>query len=381
MTEGAGNGTFLLPDLGEGLSEAEIVRWHVTPGDRVVADQPLLTVETDKAVVDIPSPRNGVVEACLGQPGDVIQVGQPLLQFAADDERVDAGALVGKLPSTAAAVSPRGAVPAPASSKGSGVRASPRARQRARELGVSLEAVAGTGPDGVIQVGDVERALPDAGEPGGRESVGGEPLAGVRRAMARRMADANARVVRATVTGEADVSVWPAAGSPMPRLLRAIAAAAAIAPRLNAWFNDRAETLSLQPMVNVGIAMETGDGLFVPVLEDVAAKTLDELAAELARLEEGVQKRTIGPEALKGQTISLSNFGAVAGLHAEMVVVPPQVAIIGTGRVFERLVLRDGEPVAARILPLSISFDHRVITGAEACTFLSALSADLELEH
>ena len=260
--------------------------------------------------------------------------------------------------------------------KGSGVRASPRARRRARELGVSLEAVEGTGPDGIIQVGDVERASPGSSEPGS-----GESLAGVRRAMARRMADAHARVVRATVTGEADVSAWPAAGSPMPRLLRAIGAAAAVTPRLNAWFDDHAEILTPQPRVNVGIAMETSDGLFVPVLEDVSAKSLDDLTAALAHLEQGVQQRTIGPEALKGQTISLSNFGAVAGLHAEMVVVPPQVAIVGAGRVFERVVLKNGTPALVRILPLSISFDHRVVTGVEACTFLAALSADLEQEQ
>ena len=376
MTESAGEQNFCLPDLGEGLSEAEIVRWHVNPGDRVVADQPLVTVETDKAVVDIPSPRNGVVEACLGQPGDIIQVGEPLVQFAADAERPDAGALVGKLPSAPSAASPVDSVPAESSAKDSGVRASPRARQRARELGVSLETVVGTGPDGIIQVGDVERASPGSGGPGS-----GEALAGVRRAMARRMAAAHASVVRATVTGEADVSAWPVAGSPIPRLLRAIATAAAVTPRLNAWFNDRAETLTLQPRVNVGIAMETSDGLFVPVLEDVAAKSLHDLAAELNRLEDEVQQRTIGPEALKGQTISLSNFGAVAGLHAEMVVVPPQVAIVGAGRVFDRVVLSDGAPALARILPLSISFDHRVITGVEACTFLAALSADLEHEQ
>jgi pyruvate dehydrogenase E2 component (dihydrolipoamide acetyltransferase) len=196
--------------------------------------------------------------------------------------------------------------------------------------------------------------------------------------MARRMADADARVVRATVTGEVDISAWAEAGSPVTRLVRAIGAAAAVAPRLNALFNDRAETLALQSRVNVGIAMETDDGLFVPVLEDVAGKSLETLASELVRLEDGVRRRTIGPDELRGQTITLSNFGAVAGLHAEMVVVPPQVAIVGAGRAFERLVLTDGAPAAARILPLSISFDHRVVTGAEACSFLAALSADLE---
>jgi pyruvate dehydrogenase E2 component (dihydrolipoamide acetyltransferase) len=371
MNDATGEATFFLPDLGEGLIDAEIVRWHVAPGDRVVADQPLVTVETDKAVVDIPSPRSGVVEACLGRPGDVIEVGQPLLRFAASAELPDSGAVVGALPTSTSATSPSGAVPVGPSPDDIRTKASPRARQRARELGLSLEAVKGTGPDGVIQVSDVDAA----------GMLRGEPLSGVQRAMARRMSDAQARVVRATVTGEGDVSSWAGTGSPTTRVLRAIGAAVAAAPRLNAWFDDRAETLALQARVNVGIAMETSDGLFVPVLEDVADRSLDDLASELARLQADVQSRTISPDALRGQTISLSNFGAVAGLHAEMVVVPPQVAIVGAGRKFERLVLQDGELGVAHILPLSISFDHRVITGVEACTFLAALQADLERDR
>lgn len=368
MTDESSDSTFNLPDLGEGLSEAEIVQWHVAPGDRVVADQPLVTVETDKAVVDIPSPRSGVVAVCLGLPGDVIEVGQPLLRFAEDPSHPDSGAVVGELPTTTSEV----VIPAessPAASAGrAGPKASPRARQRARELGVSLAAVTGTGPGGVIQTGDVEALV----------QPGGERLDSVRRAMARRMSDAHARVVRSTVTGEADVSIWSGTGSPMPRLLRAMGAAVAAAPRMNAWFDDEAGTLALQARVNVGVAVETDDGLFVPVLEDVAGRTLESLASELKRLEKSVWDRTIRPDQLKGQTISLSNFGAVAGLFAEMVVVPPQVAIVGAGRVFERVVLHAGEPATARILPLSISFDHRVITGVEACTYLKALTADLE---
>ena len=370
MTE-AMTGVFVLPDLGEGLIEAEIISWHVAPGDRVVADQPLVTVETDKAVVDIPSPGSGVIEACLGEPGDVIAVGEPLLRFSGESGREDAGAVVGELPESGPKTSEPAAQAATVPPAGAAVRASPRARQRARELGVQLDSVTGTGPDGVIQVGDVEAAI------GGE----GERLEGVRRAMARRMTDADQRVVRATVTGEADISAWLTAGSPMIRLLQAMAAAVEAAPRMNAWFDDRVGRIANQTTVNVGIAMETEDGLFVPVLADVAGKTADQLEAELSRLQSAVLDRTISPEELRGPTISLSNFGAVGGLHAEMVVVPPQVAIIGAGRAFERLVLRNGKPVTAEILPLSITFDHRVITGVEACTYLQAMTAELEKEQ
>lgn len=379
-------GTFLLPDLGEGLSEAEIINWHVAPGDRVVADQPLVTVETDKAVVDIPSPGSGVVEACLGEPGDVVAVGEPLLRFSGAAGRQDAGAVVGELPQAVRGEPKRPAEPAPEAEPAPSaqaaaapihraeVKASPRARKRARELGVELGSVIGTGPHRVIQVRDVEAAVVGAGD----------RLEGVRRAMARRMADADQRVVRATVTGEADISAWSRSsrpGSPILRLLRAMAVAVEAAPRMNAWFDDRAERVANQATVNVGIAMETQDGLFVPVLRDVAGKSQVELEAELDRLQGEVESRTIRPDELRGATISLSNFGAIGGLYAEMVVVPPQVAIIGAGRAFERVVLRDGAPAAANMLPLSVTFDHRVLTGVEACTYLLAMTADLELEE
>ncbi|MGD8417162.1 MAG: 2-oxo acid dehydrogenase subunit E2, partial [Pseudomonadales bacterium] len=246
------------------------------------------------------------------------------------------------------------------------VRASPRARRRARELGVDLAGLTGTGPGGVIEVRDVERS-----------TDGGDRLSPVRRAMSARMTDA-ARVVRATVTGEADVSRWSASGSPMGRLIRALASAVTAEPRLNAWFDDRAERLDIRPVVDLGIAMETDDGLFVPVLRDAGSRSAEVLAAELEVLEAAVRDRRIRPEAMRGQTITLSNFGAVGGLHAEMVVVPPQVAIVGAGRSFGRLVGTDGGTTTARILPLSLSVDHRVVTGVEACRFLNALIEDLE---
>ncbi|MGD8830214.1 MAG: dihydrolipoamide acetyltransferase family protein [Pseudomonadales bacterium] len=360
MTDGSD--VFRLPDLGEGLTEAEIVAWLVEAGTRVVRDQPLVTVETDKAVIDIPSPRSGVVAACLGAVGDIKQVGEPLLRFAAEDARTDAGAVVGRLPEA-----PSAPAPAPSTKRAPAtVRASPRARRRARELGVDLAGLTGTGPGGVIEVRDVERS-----------TDGGDRLSPVRRAMSARMTDA-ARVVRATVTGEADVSRWSASGSPMGRLIRALASAVTAEPRLNAWFDDRAERLDIRPVVDLGIAMETDDGLFVPVLRDAGSRSAEVLAAELEVLEAAVRDRRIRPEAMRGQTITLSNFGAVGGLHAEMVVVPPQVAIVGAGRSFGRLVGTDGGTTTARILPLSLSVDHRVVTGVEACRFLNALIEDLE---
>lgn len=163
----------------------------------------------------------------------------------------------------------------------------------------------------------------------------------------------------------------------MGRLIRAIGVAAEAEPLLNAWYDDEAIACRLNPAVDLGIAMETADGLFVPVLKDVARRGADALAADLAQIERQLADRSISAASLRGQTISLSNFGAVGGLHAEMVVVPPQVAIVGAGRAFERLVPAAGGHAVARILPLSVSFDHRAVTGVEACRFLNALIEDL----
>jgi len=367
---------FHLPDLGEGLTEAEIVAWHVGVGDNVVADQPLVAVETDKAVVEIPAPRAGRIKALHGAVGDRIPVGAPLVEFATTTG--DRGALVGELaeppPTPAPATAPT-ASPTSTSASAGRVAATPAVRRLARTLEIDLARVTGTGPDGTISSADVRAAalLADRSAPNG-----GTRLHGARRAMAARMADAHARVVPATVTAEADIHAWAAGTAPMPRLIRAIGAAVRVEPRLNAAFDDTSLTLRANAQVDLGIAMETEEGLFVPVLRNIEALTGAALAAALATLEADVQARQLPPDALRGQTITLSNFGAVAGLHATMVVVPPQVAIVGAGRARPQVVAAGDQAVVHRLLPLSITIDHRAITGVEACRFLAALIADLE---
>jgi pyruvate dehydrogenase E2 component (dihydrolipoamide acetyltransferase) len=361
---------FHLPDLGEGLIEAEIISWHVAAGDHVVADQPLVSVETDKAVVEIPAPQSGTVVRLHGEPGDRIEVGALLVEF--DSARTDSGAIVGDLvgATPSAPDQPPDQVPVRVE-----LKASPAARRRARELGVALEHVAGSGPGGVIQVTDIERntdSLPT--------SPNAEALRGVRRAMARRMADAHLRVAAASVTGEANVSSWHQEGSPLSRLVRAVGEACRAEPRLNVAFDDVNMTVRAADQVDLGIAMETADGLFVPVLRDVAARNADDLAEGIERMKEDVRKRSIPAAELRGQTITLSNYGAVAGIHSAMIVVPPQVAIVGAGRVSMRPVLEQGQLREHAFLPLSITFDHRVVTGVETCRFLGALVEDLERE-
>ena len=243
----------------------------------------------------------------------------------------------------------------------------------ARKLGVELTLVSPTGPKDTITRADVERAaqaLADAGPL--------EKLRGVRRAMMRNMTLSGAEVVPATVTEEADVESWPEGTDITVRLVRAIVAGCVAEPALNAWYDGDQRGRRLHTAINLGIAVDTEDGLFVPVLRDTANRTVENLRAGLDRMMADVRARTVPAEELRGQTITLSNFGMIGGLHANLVVVPPQVAIVGAGRITSRVVLNDEGPAAHRFLPLSLTFDHRVVTGAEAARFVTALKAHLE---
>jgi pyruvate dehydrogenase E2 component (dihydrolipoamide acetyltransferase) len=358
--------TFNLPDLGEGLKEAEIVAWHVAAGDHVVADQPLVSIETDKAVVEVPSPQSGRIEKLFGEPGDIVEVGAPLVAFE-EGAHADAGTVVGSIETE-----PK-EKPAPRPAASGKVKAAPAVRALAGKLGVDLSSLQGSGPDGAIAKADVEQAA--SGEGGAQE-----PLRGVRRAMAEKMAQAHAEVVPANVTGDADIHGWPEGTEVMIRLIRAMAAAARTEPALNAWFDGKRLSRRLHEQIDLGIAVDTEDGLFVPVLRDAGNKSADDLRQALEDLRDGVAKRSLPPRDLSGQTITLSNFGAMGGRYAAMVVVPPQVAILGAGRAEPRVVAASGEPAVHRVLPLSLTFDHRAVTGGEATRFLAAVITDLEKE-
>ena len=356
--------TFTLPDLGEGLHEAEVVSWHVSEGDHVVTDQPLVAVETDKAVVEIPSPHSARVTKLFGQPGDRITVGDPLVEFEAVGAQADTGTVVGEIDAAPTAQT--------VTRKARG-KATPAVRALARKLGVDVSIVQGTGPTGAITKSDVERAAQVLAE-----AAPAEPLRGVRRAMAERMAKAHAEVVPATVTDEADVEAWPEGTTVTLRLIRAVAAGCAAAPALNAWFERETLSRRLHQKIDLGIAVDAEDGLFVPVLRDVGNRDAQDLRAGLERLKADVRSRKIPPHEMRGQTITLSNFGTVGGQHAELVVVPPQVAILGVGRMTRKVVAADGRPAIHRTLPLSLTFDHRAVTGGDAARFLRAAVEDLE---
>lgn len=363
---------FSLPDLGEGLTEAEIVAWHVAAGDHVVMDQPLVSVETDKALLDIPSPLAGRVEAVHGKPGDVVKVGTPLVDFAADTRAPDRGTVVGSLPG--AARGDADTLDAPHQRRTAAARATPAVRALAARLSVALDGVHASGRDGTVSRDDVLAAAGAAADTMVADTV----LRGVRRTMARNMSQARERVVPATLTDFAVVHDWPPEHSPITRLVRAMVAACAAAPALNAWYLDREQRLVRHQQVHLGLAADSEEGLFVPVLRDVGHLDDEALARALERLKAGVQSRDMPASELRGASITLSNFGMLGGEHAALVVLPPQVAILGAGRLAERVLALDGKATVRRTLPLSLTFDHRVVTGAEAARFMAAVISHLE---
>ncbi|MGF6932150.1 2-oxoisovalerate dehydrogenase E2 component (dihydrolipoyl transacylase) [Paraburkholderia sp. UCT70] len=366
---------FKLPDLGEGLQEAEIVEWHVRSGDDIRADQRLLSVETAKAIVDIPSPQSGRVAKLFGQPGDIVHLGAPLVAFEGAADEADAGTVVGHME-----VGQHVVHEAPAAlggSPGTGVgtiKAIPAVRALARKLDVDLAMVTPSGAEGVITAADVQRVakiLAQLGPP--------EVLRGVRRAMAQNMARAQSEVAAATVIDDADIHEWPPHTDVTIRLIRALVAGCSAEPGLNAWFDGHAGRRHVLEKIDLGIAVDLPDGLFVPVLRDVAHRNAADLRGGLDRMRVDIQARKIPPEELRGNTITLSNFGMIAGKYAAPVVVPPTVAILGAGRIHEQVVAVSGVPAVHRILPLSLTFDHRVVTGGEAARFLAAAIVDLQM--
>jgi 2-oxoisovalerate dehydrogenase E2 component (dihydrolipoyl transacylase) len=408
--------TFNLPDLGEGLAEAEIVRWHVNVGDAVTVDQPMLAVETAKAVVEVPAPFSGIVKMLYGQPGDVIATGAPLIDFesmkaASRNSSADAGTVVGNMPTsdtelieTAHAGSStynrtNGGISSSTSpnSVGGRLRAAPAARALAKRLGVDLTGLNGSGRGGVIIVDDVithsslissaaARVSTTTGTPNPTSAptssfAGGEKLRGLRRAMSQSMSLARDNVTNCTVCDDADLHRWGEGQDITSRLLRAIATGCQAEPALNAWYDGNTQSRRLMPNVDVGMAVDTGDGLIVPVIRDVGNRTTAELRQDIDRLKRAARERTVTPEDLRDVTFMLSNFGMIAGRYATPVVVPPMVAILGSGRLSRDVIaVNDGIEAHLR-MPLSLTFDHRCVTGGEAARFLAAVLRDLEKDN
>ena len=478
---------FLLPDLGEGLPDATIVEWFVKVGDTIKLDENLVSMETAKAVVEVPSPVSGKVLKLAGDAGDIVITGAMLAEFEIDPsqpqraegqdtghhhgvpasaqghggagtdapgdngkviasdeggtisdtgtlapkgepggQRDDAGTVVGAMQSSDAVRSEQ------ASSVG-GVKAMPAVRALARKLRVDIARVRATGADGVVTIADVKQAaangetallpspagrgaggegtaqrggprhaepssgpaghllprgegrstLSQAGKPMRTQPPGvvasGQPeqLKGVRRNMARVMADAHAKVVPTTLCDDADLHAWIGKQDITARLIRAIVTACKVVPALNAWFDGDTLTRTLHPHVDIGIAVDTDDGLFVPALRNADMLDGNGVRTAIQRLRTQVEDRSIPATELSGYTISLSNFGMFAGRYATPVVVPPTVAIVGAGKLSFDVVAVMGGIEVHRRMPISLTFDHRAATGGEAARFLKTLLDDL----
>jgi len=370
---------FHLPDLGEGLAEAEIHAWYIKEGDVVVVDQPLVSVETAKAVVDVPAPQAGRIVKLYGKAGEMIKTHAPLVEFAEQEPTAQMkpvgegdGAMVGRLEVTQHVLDESGMrVGAAHTAAAVTVKAMPAVRALAKQLKVDITLVTPSGPQGQVTADDVKKFA-------GLATVQGEVLHGVRHFMALAMEKSHQVIVPVTVFDDADVTNWAEHSDISVRLIQAIVAGIKAEPLLNAWFDGLTRVHRVQQEINIGLAMDTADGLFVPVLRNSAKRSAQELRDNIDQFKKSVQERTIAPQDLQGATITLSNVGTIAGRYSTPIILPPMVAILASGRMREVVAVREGKVAIRRIIPLSLTFDHRVVTGGEAARFLAAVMESLQ---
>jgi 2-oxoisovalerate dehydrogenase E2 component (dihydrolipoyl transacylase) len=400
-----------LPDIGEGTTEAEIVAWHVKPGDVIREEDPLVDVMTEKATVEIPSPVSGTVVALSGAVGDKRSVGSELatLEVAEASQRAassgpppqplreEAGVVVGS--AETAGPAPRTAARPP----GGRPLASPAVRKRAADRGIDLRLVSGTGPGGRVTQQDLDahsvapaQRSPVAGAAPAARLDGVEDIAilGLRRTIAERLQEAARRIPHFAYIEEVDVTALEelrhhlnaAPDAPdkrphltvLPFLMRAIVRAVAEHRLLNARFDDEAGILHRHDPVHMGIATQTAAGLMVPVVRHAEALDLWQAAAEIARLAEAVRAGKALRDELTGSTITITSLGRLGGLASMPIINRPEVAIIGVNRIAERPMVRGGQVVVRNMMNLSSSFDHRIVDGSEAAAFIQCVKGYLE---
>ena len=345
---------FKLPDLGEGLTEGEIARWLVSEGQEVAEDDPLVEIQTDKTTVEIPSPAAGKVARILVAEGDVVAVGTVLVVIGEDGAEPSSAATQGRTQGQT-----QGQSPAVETGR---VRATPLVRRMADELGVDLASVEATGPQSRVTEEDVRRAASGAEPEEGRR----EPLRGVRRLVAEHMARAHREVPPVTWVEECDFGAVELKRL-VPATLKAVAESLREFPELNARLEG--EGIVYLDRYDLGIAVQTDQGLVVPVVRGCDSRSLDELAADVARLAEAARAGTLKPEELRDSTFTVTSAGKLGGLLTTPIVNHPEVAILGIGRIAERPVVRDGEIQARPVGTIAVTFDHRVIDGARAAEF------------
>jgi pyruvate dehydrogenase E2 component (dihydrolipoamide acetyltransferase) len=415
---------FKLPDLGEGLTEGEIVEWLIKEQDHIEEGQVFVKVETDKAVLEIPSPRKGVVIQIRAAAGETVQVGEVILVIGEEGEEPkpeakpeepakrpsvgvvgvleeapeETGQKPEKAPVEAVPQRPEGRVE---------VLAMPAVRKFARELSVDLTTIKGSGPRGRITKEDVQKAAEKKEEEKPPEKVEAVkaarkydmygyvervPLRGMRKTIARAMVKSKYTAPHVTAMDEADITRLAALRARekekvaekgihltyLPFVIKAVVAGLEEHPYVNASLDDEDEEIILKKYFNLGVAVDTKDGLMVPVVKNAKEKSILQLANELTQLSERARSRSIDLADLKGGTFTITNYGAVGGIFGSPIINHPEVAILGLGRILEKPVVVEGKIEVRKMLPLSLSFDHRVVDGAEAARFLNTIIDHLE---
>ncbi len=405
---------FKFPDIGEGLTEGEIVRWLVKEGDEIKEGQPLVEVETDKALAEIPSPKTGVILKIMAKEKEIVKVGQVIViigekgeALAAPPPRPRSVGVVGELeeaPEEAPSVTVT-AEPVKTVLVSEHALATPAVRALAKELGVDINKVKGSGSEGRVLEKDVRQFADAKEKPPEPEKkvtkvkkydlygyVDRIPLRGVRRSIAKAMVKSKYTAPHVTAMDEADVTeLWKIREKEkkaaekkgikltiLPFIIKAVIAGLSEHHYLNATLDDENEEIILKKYFNIGVATDTPEGLMVPVVKNAKDKSILQIAQELTQLVEKARNRTIDLADLKGGTFTISNYGALGGIYATPIINYPEVAILGVGKIREMPVVRNGKLVVRKILSLALSFDHRVVDGAEGARFLNTVIARLE---
>ncbi len=402
---------FKLPDLGEGTVDAEIVSWHVKPGDTITEDDALVEVMTEKATVEVPAPVTGRVVSLTGAPGDKVPVGSELAMF----ETTAPGSQTTQAAAEPTAADPRATGPKAAEPKtpdagavrDGRVLTSPAIRRRAHEAGVDLSEVPGSGPHGRILRSDLEvridaRSSTAGSAPGARAAAPAEGSAreateeikiiGLRRVIAERMSESARTIPHFSYVEEVDVTelerlrahlngARTGGAAPLtylPFLILALVRTLAEHPQCNAWYDAGRGVIVRHRAVHVGVATQTPDGLKVPIIRDAGRKSLEELAQEIRRLSEAARANTATRAELSGSTITVTSLGKLGGIASTPIINAPEVAIVGVNRAVERPVVTDGTIAIRRMMNLSSSFDHRFVDGHDAAAMIQSLKSRLE---
>ncbi|MBM4338692.1 MAG: 2-oxo acid dehydrogenase subunit E2 [Deltaproteobacteria bacterium] len=405
---------FKFPDIGEGLTEGEIVRWLVKEGDEVKEGQPLVEVETDKALAEIPSPKTGVILKILAWEKEIVKVGQVIVIFGEKGESLSTPpqkpksvGVVGELEEAPEEISVTEAKAEPVKPAfvSEHALATPAVRGLAKELGVDINQVKGSGPEGRVLEKDVRQFAESKEKPPEPEKkitkvkkydlygyVDRIPLRGVRRSIAKAMVRSKYTAPHVTAMDEADVTaLWKIREKEkksaekkgikltiLPFIIKAVIAGLMEHPYLNASLDDENEEIILKKYFNIGVATDTPEGLMVPVVKNAKDKSILQIADELTKLVEKARNRTIDLADLKGGTFTISNYGALGGIYATPIINYPEVAILGVGKIKDTPVVKNSKLVVRKILSLALSFDHRVVDGGEGARFLNTVIARLE---